>query len=292
MLKKKLTITTLTGFAVIILTSVFYGNVLNTVNPQLFSSFQKDSESLVVGRLYKSRLNGVFSGGGFLGFNYPHDSVIIPGSLIEYQSQNLGWWGYESPNEMSKFSFQYDAFENDYIVDKYETYFSQQGMQGLIYHSLGFLFNITGDDLIKLCQFLNSLFLALVLCMLLIWIFHYFGWLSTIACFIFILCSQWLIVFADNMLYVAGFYFLPMVINLWYLHFSIGKINRVKTLFLITFFFVTLKCIVSGFDFIIPVLVMSVLPLLFYAYVEQWKFKKNNFQCTFVISFRIEWRIV
>ena len=252
-------------------TFVFYDNAFNTVEPNLFEHFQKDGESLVIGRLLKSKNDGVFSEGGFLGWTHPDESLLEKETKVLFK--RFGGWGYKVPYSVNKFSYQYEAFNYNYKVRAYEKYFSESGGQSLIYNLLGKALGVSGNKLIELCHFLNSFLLALILSLFLMWVLSNFGILPTLICFVFILLSQWLVVYADNMLYVTGLFFLPMVCNLWYLHFYYKKsVFKIAKLCWLTFFTVLLKCTIAGYNFVIPTLVMATIPLIFYYYVNKHNF--------------------
>jgi hypothetical protein len=260
--------------SIILLSTEFYNNALQTVNPLLFNSFQKDSESLSVGRLLRSQKDGPFSYGGFLGWNHPLRSSLSKGSITPFL--RFDGWGYDVPNYPSKFFYQYDAFQGDFQVNDYEEYFSQSGGQTFLYYLLGSLFNVSGSHLIICCRLLNAIFLAFLLSCFLGWSTKNIGIFSSLCCLVILLLSQWLIVFANNMLYVSGLFFLPFIANLFYIQFY-GKDSGVKTIwaFMLTFLTVFCKCLIAGFDFIIPTLIMSMIPFIFYSIVYSWPTKKT-----------------
>ena len=49
----------------------FKTNFLNLVSNNLFESFQKDTESMIIGRLIQSEEEGIFSKSCFLGWHIP-----------------------------------------------------------------------------------------------------------------------------------------------------------------------------------------------------------------------------
>jgi hypothetical protein len=261
--------------AVTILTVEFYNNAFQTVDQPFFETFQRDSESLTVGRLARSKKDGAFSYGGFPGWNHPDISLLSRHSLP--RDNRFVGWGYEVPGHPDKFLFQYEALEDSLKIDHYEEYFSMSGGQAFLYHVLGGVTNTTGNTLVALGQFLNALFTAVLLCAFLWWAYKYYGKPAAIIGFILLLFSQWLIVFARNMQYVTGLFFLPFIINLWLLHKA-----PVRTICLLTFAAVLLKCVIAGFDFILPTLLMAVLPILFYAVVYKWTQRPTIYLLTVV----------
>lgn len=260
--------------SLIILTVEFYNNVFNLVNQGFFRLFQKDSESLVIGRLYRSKINGPFSYGGFMGWNHPDESLLPANTVV--RDARFDGWGYNVPRYPSKFFFQYAAFQNDFKVDHYEVYYSQCGGQSFLYYLLGSVLHISGDNLVACCRMLNAIFTASVLCGFLWWASCYFSFFSAVVGFCVMFFSQWLIVYANNMLYAPGMFFLPFVVNLLAIHYQNkkGKFDQ-KQISILTFSTILLKCILVGFDFIIPTLVMAVIPLVFYAIVYGWSVKRT-----------------
>jgi hypothetical protein len=262
--------------AITLLTLEFYSNVFQTVHRASFKWFQKDSESLSAGRLVRSKLEGPFSEGGFLGWNHP-DKSLLPANTIQRDIRFSGW-GYEVPYHPSKFMFQYEALRQTFPIGHYEKYYSQSGVQSLLYHLLGSVFNISGEMLIAVCRLLNAILLAVVLCGFIWWSACYFGTLAGVLSFTVILLSKWLIVYAGNMLYVTGLFFLPMVAGLWDMHYQLKKGSvSLRRCMIITFTAIFLKCTIAGFDFIIPTLVMAIIPVVFYAVLCNWPIRKSLF---------------
>ena len=99
--------TLLFGFSFIILFFNFQFNAFNVVDDQWYEGFQKDSESLVIGRLVKSRNDGVLSEQGRLG-------------------------RYKGPPG-SKESVQTGLYYGEIEGGRYYSYNSQFGIQGVFF---------------------------------------------------------------------------------------------------------------------------------------------------------------
>lgn len=262
--------------AFLLMSAEFYNNSLKIVNQDFFDWFQKDSESLSVGRLLRSDKEGPFSHGGFLGWNHPFQPSWPKDSIPPHL--RFDGWGYIVPGFPSKYFYQYNALQSDLKINDYELYFSQTGGQSFIYYLLSVGFQIPAEKLVSFCRMLNAAFTALVLCCFFGWAKRTVGNIPSFLCFLMILVSQWPIVFANNMLYVTGLFYLPMVLNLLYLdHCRKSQKLNPKIVLLITFFTVFIKCAIAGFDFIIPTLVMVSIPVIIYGYLDNWN-KKAAFK--------------
>lgn len=254
------------------LTIEFNGNTFKLVSREAFESFQKDSESLSVGRMFRSEKEGAFSYSGFLGWNHPYRPTTGKNAPVYARFDG---WGYELPGLPDKFSYQYYALENRLKVDDYEMYFSQSGGQSFIYHLMGNVSGTSGDRLVSWCRMLNAAFTAFVICCFLYWGRQKFGLFPSLFSFLILFTAPWLILFANNMLYVTGLFFLPMVCNLFYLEYcSRQNRQRNSAILWLTAGTVFLKCIVAGFDFIIPTLVGAVIPVILYGYLERKEKRK------------------
>jgi hypothetical protein len=83
--------------------------------------------------------------------------------------------------------------------------------------------------------------------------------------------SQWITLFGRNLFYFIWASFLPLVLMAWYLD-ARARQQRVSGIGLATVAFAGLlfKCLVNGYDFIIPALSMPVIPLVYYAVRDSW----------------------
>ncbi|MHC4342519.1 MAG: hypothetical protein ACYSX0_20175, partial [Planctomycetota bacterium] len=78
--------------AAMVLTAAFYSNSFGAVSNEKFSAFQRDSESLVIGRIVKARKDGLYSAGGLLG---RVDLHVDEPHFVEHQYERFsqGWPG-------------------------------------------------------------------------------------------------------------------------------------------------------------------------------------------------------
>ena len=69
--------------AFVILSMGFYNNSWKVADPKLIKNKPNISESMVMGRLAQSQKEGLFTGGGFMGW------VLLPGdTLVNYPYQS------------------------------------------------------------------------------------------------------------------------------------------------------------------------------------------------------------
>ena len=257
---------------------VFDRNILRSVEKEHFKNFQWDSQSLVVGRMVRSTQDGIFSFGALLGWNHP---TALMSDTLQWSNGappfNGPVWGYKVPGHMDKGQFQYDILEGQSPFESYECYFSNPGGQAAIYSIINTTFNIDPIDTTMLYKSINAFFSALVLGTMVFWIRKVFGAFAGCTSLIIICFSKWMVLFANDFFYVFGLFYLPFVAVLLYLHYAIGaKFYHQSHLLLLIISTVTLKCILAGFDFIIPTLVMAVLPLIFYGIYKQWGYKNTS----------------
>ena len=86
----------------------FFSNLWHVAEQQWFDTHQRDTESLIVGRMVKSRQDGIFSSGGLTG----------AGVTTNIQQDWI------SPNQIDN---QYAAYLNRGSFDKFSPYMSQSG---------------------------------------------------------------------------------------------------------------------------------------------------------------------
>ena len=92
----------------------FLSNVWHVAEQQWFDTHQRDTESLIIGRMVKSRQDGIFSVGGLTG----------AGIMTNIQQDWI------SSNQIDN---QYAAYLNGGSFDKFSPYMSQPGGQGIIF---------------------------------------------------------------------------------------------------------------------------------------------------------------
>lgn len=227
----------------------FYRNHWNVVREKKFRGFQLDSESLVIARMVESRQHSLFSQSGLLG------------------------WGDVNPLDLnqSDYDHQYEVFLSGGAFDSYSQYKSASGAQGLIFGVLQQISPFTPATDLRIFRALVALLLAAVISGYILWTFQEFGPATALVVAASTLVSQWLTLFGRNLFYFIWASFLPLVLMAWYL----ARATRRKKvtgigLAALAFAGIFFKCLVNGYDFIIPALSMPIIPLIYFAARDRW----------------------
>ncbi len=230
----------------------FFSNVWHVAEQQWFDTHQRDTESLIIGRMVKSRQDGTFSVGGLTG----------AGVTTNIQQDWI------SSNQIDN---QYAAYLNKGSFDKFSPYMSQTGGQGILFSLLDRRIPLSPQ--IKLWSFyvLTALLSAIALTAIIGWFYEEFGgWVA-----IFVLCSavlsQWLTVFGKNLWWSLWAFYLPLIVVM-----SLLKRHRVPSnhqfirFGILICLSVLIKCFINGFEYITTTLVMMVTPCIYYAILDKW----------------------
>ncbi len=214
-----------------------------------FSNFQKDSESLVLGRMVQSRQAGIFSDGAL-----------------------LGWGDAPSPDlNEEDYARQYQTYLADGEFDSYLIYKSQSGMQGAFFSLLDSFSLFSSARNLRLFHAFTSLLTALTLSALIAWFLLEFGWITALTVLATTVVSMWITFYGRNLFYSIWSYFLPMVVTLFLLRReSLGGALKERNLYLIIGGLVFFKGIFSGYDFLLPPLGMVATAMIYYALKDRW----------------------
>ena len=228
----------------------FLFNLWHVAEQEWFETHQRDTESLIVGRMVKSRQDGIFSSGGLTGAGITSIEQWVTSEQIDAQ---------------------YLAYLNKLSFDEFAPYMSQTGGQGIIFSLLDRLIPLSPQ--IKLWSFyvLTALLTAIAVTAIIGWFYDEFGgWVA-----IFVLCSavlsQWLTVFGKNLWWSLWAFYLPMVVVMSLLKRHRALSNRQFTRFgILICISVFVKCFINGFEYITTTLVMMVTPCIYYAVLDRW----------------------
>ena len=245
---------------------LFFGflfNLWHVAEQQWFDAHQRDTESLVIGRMVKSRQNGIFSAGGLNGAGMTTD--IQQAWITSNQIDN-----------------QYAAYLNSGTFDTFSTYMSQPGGQGISFSLLDGLIPLSPQ--IKLGSFyvLTALLTAIALAAIIGWFYDEFG--GWVAIFVIgsAVLSQWLTVFGKNLWWSLWAFYLPMLVVMYFLKRYRETLDEQHTrLSLLITIAVFIKCFINGFEYITTTLVMMMVPFVYYAIFDKW----NGRQC-------VKWSLV
>jgi hypothetical protein len=236
-------------FCTAILFLGFYRNQWNVVREKKFREFQLDSESLVMARMVESRQHGLLAHNGLLG------------------------WGDVDPLDLnqSDYEHQYEVFLSGVGFHSYSLYKSASGAQAMILSAMQQISPFTPAIDLRNFRGLVALLLAAAISGYVVWTFHEFGLVTALFVATTAVLSQWLTLFGRNLFYFIWASFLPLALMAWFLD---ARARQQKIpgigLAIVAFAGLLFKCLVNGYDFIIPALSMPVIPLVYYAVRDSW----------------------
>ena len=242
-------------FSTILLFLGFDRNLWRLSPAESFSSFQQDSESLVLGRMVQSRQAGIFSEGALLG------------------------WGDAASADLTTddYDHQYDVYLSDGEFDSYFIYKSQSGMQATFFSALDSISPFSPSRNLRIFRALTALMTALTLSALIVWFFLEFGWVTALTVLATMLGSMWVTYYGRNLFYSIWTYFLPMVAVLFLLRReSQGGALKERNLYLLILGLIFFKGLFTGYDFLLPPLGMLATALIYYAIKDSWTFGKAS----------------
>ncbi len=229
---------------------------------EIYSTFDRWSESLVVGRLVKSRKDGLFSSGGFVGRFYDFPS---PPDKVDPR--------YFSHAYQYKIYFD-ESFDNK--LKRFGKYYSQSGGQAFV---LGILDRIIpGKNAFKLKLFYRIMALLTTLAVLLIifWFYREFGvFTGWFLVFCFALFS-YPTLYAKSIWWVLWAFYIPFLLILYLLYREdVANLKlSLRLIFFLSFCGMFIKIFFNGFEFISSTVIMTTIPIFYYATKNKWEFTK------------------
>ena len=256
----------------------FYWNAWRVADGQWFDGFKRDSESHILGRMLKSRRDGVFSAGGLTGLvarcsgspptarHAPDDWVCsdlvrpASGGALHLRARRGEW----PSRELAK--FQYLAYSRNLRFNVYAVYMSQVGGQGIAFSLIDRWLPLPPGARYKTYRVLTALLMAIALTLVVRWFHAELGLGAALCALASGLLSQWLTGFAKNLWWSTWAFFLPMVAVMLFLERARrdGRGFDAK-LGTVAFAGVLAKCLANGYEFVTAVLVMMVVPFVFHA---------------------------
>lgn len=228
--KEYKTIANMLGAFVIFVLS-FQANFFNAASKSFFEGHQRDSESLVLGRMVETQYNGYMSDGGFLG---------------RYASKD-------------RFAFQYDIYvKNKSPESSFGTYKQSFGLQGYFYAATDYVFRSfgiqSGRTRLYLHKLVTSSLLAGLLVLFIYFVMRNFGLLAAVITTVFLATSQWVVVFSNNLYWMFFLTILPFIVttSLFQLNEQYKNLLKQKKkylLYILIFFAVFIKSL-AGYEYI------------------------------------------
>ncbi len=231
----------------------FYTNLWRVAEQQWFDNHQKDTESHIMGRMVKSRQDGIFSAGGLNGWGTAKspDAEWIP------------------PTERTP---QYTAYLHNLSFENFSTYNSQPGGQGMIFSLLDTLIPFLPQIKLQIFYVLTALLSAIALTFIIDWFYEEFGLLSATFVIASAVLSQWLTVFGKNLWWSLWAFYLPMIVVLYFLkRHRIPENRQIIRFGILIFIAVSIKCFINGYEYITTTLIMMMTPCIYYAVLDKWR---------------------
>ena len=240
------------GVSIVLLFFGFYANAWRIAEQQWFDGHQRDTESLIIGRMVKSHQDGIFSAGGLNGAGITHD--------IQQQ--------WISSSQLDR---QYIAYLNGLSFDEFSTYMSQPGGQGMIFSLLDRLIPLSPQMKLGLFYVLTALLTAIALAAIIGWFYEAFGGWAAAFVVVSAVLSQWLTVFGKNLWWSLWAFYLPMIVVMYFFKRHSVSTNRQFIKFgVLIFIAVSIKCFINGYEYITTTLIMMMTPCIYYAVLERW----------------------
>ena len=235
----------------------FYTNFWRVAEQQWFKNHQRGTESLIIGRMVKSRQDGIFSAGG------------LTGSGTEKRAQgdwiNSDW-----------IVHQHAAYHNRGSFPNYWVYMSQPGGQGIVFSLLDKFIPLSPKIKLELFYVLTALLSAIALTYIIGWFYEEFGLLASTCVLGSAVLSYWLTGFGKNLWWCLWAFYLPMIAVLSFLKRHRVAENRQFIRFgILIFIAVSIKCFINGYEYMTTALVMMMTPCIYYAILDKW----NIHQC-------------
>ena len=230
----------------------FYNNLWRVAEQQWFKNHQLGTESLIIGRMIKSRQDGIFSAGG------------LTGSGTQKKAQG-DWINSDWIVE------QYAAYQNMGSFPNYWIYKSQPGGQGIIFSLLDRLIPLSPKIKLGFFYVLTALLSAIALTYIIGWFHEEFGGWVAICVLCSAVLSYWLTGFGKNLWWCLWAFYLPMLAVLSFLKRRNVAENRQFIRFgILIFIAVSIKCFINGYEYITTTFVMMVTPCIYYAVLDKW----------------------
>jgi hypothetical protein len=227
----------------------FHYNCFKVLEEEALSRRQLIADRQILGRLAKSQQDGILSAAGLLGMVQPGEADL------------------REPCEI--WISQYYAFLDGMSFEVYEPYLSQIGGQGMVFGLLNAAVPASPQVKLDIFHILTSMLLALSLSLIVLWLYSEYGLLTAVFALAGAALSSWLVLFGRSLYMSTWAFFLPMLLMMFFLRRSKRWRRQFPlTLGLTACCALCLKCVINGYEFITPTLVMLFMPLVLYSYLD------------------------
>lgn len=227
----------------------FYTNCLGSADRAAFVSFVRYSERSIIGRLIKSRQDGILSAGGLSTF------------AVTGKTAAGGYAGFYA-DRLDNTDLYLTNGRADFFSPPYR---SQICGQGMLYSLLDRALPLPQAAKLRVFHGLSSALTALVLTVILAWFYAECGPAAGWAALLSVLASRWLTVFARDLWWSTwAFYVPPAMVLAYFVFFKKQARPRLQGLGLVIFFSLLFKTVFNGYEYITTTLVMLLVPFVYY----------------------------
>ncbi len=240
-------------FGILLLFPSYYENAWNAVPDEDFHGWRIAFDRSVIARLVQSRQDGIFSASGLLGLG---------------DSGEKWAFGPESDAHQLNTYLNYGEF-NEYLVYK-----SHPGFQGITLSFLDLITSTSPASNLNIYHALIALLSAGIVALFSAMIAIEFGWLSGIFILLFSAFAEWMILPSGSLYWNLWSFYVPFITCLFMLTRS-KRISRYedRRIHWAIFIAILIKILYTGFELITTVLIMTTVPLVFYAIYNRWDLK-------------------
>ncbi len=187
--------------ALVLLVPGFYANLWRMAEQRQFLGFQGGSESLVIGRMLKSRRDGILSAGGLTG-------AWLPGTAPQRGISDT-WL---SPAQGRN---QYVLYFHGVTRDTYVPYLSQPGGQAMLFSLLDRLIPATPRITLEVLHVITALLSAGALALIALWFYNELGLSAALCATASMVICRWLTVFGRDLWWSIWAFSLPMIVLMY-----------------------------------------------------------------------------
>lgn len=229
----------------------FRSNAWGLADQRQFERQNFNMEAHVVGRLVKSRQDGMLSAGGLLGIGNEDGGPI-------------DWWNVPAVE-------QFDVYLGGGEFATYEAYASHPGGQGILFSALDRLMGAQPAFTLDVFRSITAILGGLAVGLIVTWFFLQLGPVPAGVVFLAALASSWLTVLGGKMFWALWAFYVPMLVAMFYLRgtqrVDRGALLRLGVLLCAAMF---VKTLFTGFEYFTTTAVMATVPVVFYAVWHEW----------------------
>jgi hypothetical protein len=209
------------------------------------------AETLVIGRLVKSRTDGIFSAGALCGRCT------------------------EKPKNISLFDYQYLAYKENLPCKSFYPYLSQIGFHAIFYSMIDQVSPFSPNINLWILRAFKCATLALIMSLIVHWFLLEFGIISAIFVFLGVLLTPWFTYLGRDLWFCVWTNFLPFVISLFMLRRerTLQRPSEIHIL-LFTSIAILVNFIFNGYEWVTTTLIMATIPFFYYWRKDEWPLRK------------------